>query len=291
MIVLLALSFGVSVIRAQQSVVAPRQTAGSELAQEEAEINPTARCLEPPPIVRWQDYNGKFKKSVGVFARKLERKSIPLPRRYEAGKLLCTLEVKDKFLLFVRNTLDPGTFLSVGFRAGLDQAQNNDPSFHQGAGGYGRRFGSNFAGLASGSFFGDFVYPTIFAEDPRYYRLARGGGRRRLLHAVAHVFVAHKQDGTHMVNASPWFASATVVALSNTYHPNNPRGVGPAAQRVAYGAVQNMSFDVLREFWPEIAHKLRLPFRGGTGTTKALPVSAKSQSDLFSEDVHEQVRK
>ena len=60
-----------------------------------------------------------------------------------------------------------------------------------------------------------------------------------------------------MVNASQWFASATVVSLSNTYHPDNPRGVGPAAKRVAYGAVQNMSFDVLREFWPDISKKLR----------------------------------
>jgi len=289
MIVLIALPWG-GVIRAQQSVVARQQTAGSELALEEAEINPTARCLEPPPIVRWQDYNRKFKKSVGVFARKLERKSVPLPRRYEPGKLLCTLEVKDKFLLFVRNTLDPGTFLSVGFNAGLDQAQNNDPSFHQGAVGYGRRFGANFAGLASGSFFGDFVYPTIFAEDPRYYRLARGGGRRRLLHALEHVFVAHKEDGTHMVNASQWFALATVVSLSNTYHPDNPRGVGPAATRVAYGAVQNMSFDVLREFWPEIARKFRLPFRGEVGTWKAA-AGAQSQSDVISEDVDEKLRK
>ena len=285
MIVLIALPWG-GMIRAQESVVALQPTAGSDLA--EAEMSPTARCLEPPPIVRWQDYDGKLKKSVGIFARKLERKSVPRPH-YKARAVLCTLVVKDKFLLFFRNTVDPASFLSMGFNAGLDQAQNSDPSFGQGAAGYGKRFGANFAGLASASFFGDFVYPTIFAEDPRYYPLAHGGGRKRLLHALGHAFVANREDGTHMVNASQWFASATVVALSNTYHPDNPRGVGPAAQRVAYGAVQNMGFDVLREFWPEIARKFRLPFRGETRTSKA--VNAKSQADLISEDVHEQVRK
>ena len=65
-----------------------------------------------------------------------------------------------------------------------------------------------------------------------------------------------------MVNASQWFSLTTAAVLSNTYHPDNRRGVSPAAQRVAYGAAQNIGFDVLREFWPEIAHKFRLPFRG-----------------------------
>lgn len=276
MIVLIALSLG-TVLRAQESVLALQQTSRGDLIHEEAETNPSAPCLEPPPIVRWQDYDGKFKKSVGMFARKLERKSVPAPRRYEANKLLCTLEPKDKFQLFLRNTLDPVTSISVAFNAGLDQAQNNDPSFHQGAAGYGRRFGANFADVASGSFFGDFAYPSLFGEDPRYYRLANGGSGRRLLHALEHVFVAHREDGTHMVNASQWFAAATTVALSNTYHPDNRRGVVPGAQRVGYVSVQNMGFDVLREFWPEIAHKLKLPFRGETAIAVPPPIKGKMQ--------------
>jgi len=263
MIVLfISLTWG-GVTEAQDSLVALRQTSGVDSSQEEAQVNPTAPCLEPP-MIHWEEYQGKFKKSVGVFARKLERKSVPRPH-YKAGTVLCTLVVKDKFLLFLRNTFDPASFLSMGFNAAKNQAQNSDPSFGQGAAGYGKRFGANFADLASGSFFGDFLYPTIFAEDPRYYRLARGGGRRRLLHALAHVFVANRENGTHMVNASQWLASTTVVALSNTYHPDNQRGFAPAAQRVAYVAGENMGFDVLREFWPEIARKFKLPFRGEHG--------------------------
>jgi len=260
MIVFIALTWS-GAIQAQESLVALRQTSGIDFSQKETQVNLTAPCLEPPAIIHWEEYQGKFKKSVGVFARKLERKSVPRPH-YKAGAVLCTLVVKDKFSLFLRNTFDPASFLSVSFNAGLDQAQNNDPSVGQGAAGYGKRFGANFAGLASGSFFGDFVYPTIFAEDPRYYPLAHGGSRRRLLHALGHVFIANREDGTRMVNASQWFSLTTVAVLSNTYHPDSQRGVGPAAQRVAYGAVEGMGFDVLREFWPEIARKFKLPFRG-----------------------------
>jgi hypothetical protein len=49
--------------------------------------------------------------------------------------------------------------------------------------------------------------------------------------------------------------------LSNLYHPGNPRGFGPTASRVGFSVANDMAWDVLREFWPEVAHKLRLPFR------------------------------
>jgi hypothetical protein len=65
-----------------------------------------------------------------------------------------------------------------------------------------------------------------------------------------------------MFNFSEWLGTASAVALSNTYHPENERGFSPAAQRVGYSVLQDMGFDVLREFWPEISRKFRLPFRG-----------------------------
>jgi len=217
-------------------------------------------CVQPPPLVRWQDYNGPFAKFVGVFAGKLERKSVHSPH-YKPGLILCTLDTKDKFLLFLHDTVDPVTFLSVGFNAGIDQAEDTDHSFGQGAAGYGKRFGAEFAGQASSEFFKDFAYPTIFSEDPRYYRLAHGSARRRLVHALEHAFVAHRENGTRMFNASEWLGTTTASVLSNTYHPDNQRGFSPAAQRVGFSVLQDMGFDVLREFWPEVARKFKLPFR------------------------------
>src|SRR5690348_8248856 len=42
--------------------------------QEQTQKNPYAPCIQPPPVVRWQDYQGPFAKVVGAFGRKLERK-------------------------------------------------------------------------------------------------------------------------------------------------------------------------------------------------------------------------
>ena len=64
-----------------------------------------------------------------------------------------------------------------------------------------------------------------------------------------------------MFNFTEWLGTTSSVVLSNAYHPNNKRGVGPAATRVAFNVGGDIGFDVLREFWPEIARKFRLPFR------------------------------
>ncbi len=229
--------------------------------QEEAVQNAAAPCVEPPPMVRIEDYDGPLKKVVGTFARPLERKAVQ-PPHYKPGAKLCTLNFKDKFVLFAQDSFDPVTFLGTGFDAGIDQAENTDPSYGPGAEGYGRRFGAEFAGQASSRFFKDFAYPWIFSEDPRYYRLARGSGGKRLLHAMEHAVVAHRDDGRRMFNFSEWLGTASTVALSNTYHPDNQRGFAPAAENVGYSILQDMGFDVLREFWPEISRKLKLPFRG-----------------------------
>ncbi len=183
---------------------------------EEATKNVAAPCVEPPPMVRLEDYDGPLKKTVGTFARPLERKAVH-PAHYKPGAILCTLKLKDKFELFVQDSLDPVTFLATAFNAGLDQAEDSDPSYGQGAEGYGKRFGAEFAGQA---------------------------------------------DGKRMFNFSEWLGTTSTVVLSNTYHPDAQRGFASAAQRVSFSILQDTGFDVLREFWPEISRKFKLPFRG-----------------------------
>ncbi len=244
-----------------QAPPAPPQPPPAAPFPEEATKNAAAPCVQPPPMVRLEDYDGPLKKTVGTFARPLERKSVH-PRHYKPGAVLCTLKLKDKFKLFVQDSLDPVTFLATGFNAGLDQAEDSDPSYGQGAEGYGRRFGAEFAGQASSTFFKDFAYPWIFSEDPRYYRLAHGRPRTRLLHAVEHAVVAHRDDGKRMFNFSEWLGTTSTVVLANTYRPDNERGFTPAAQQVSFSILQDVGFDVLREFWPEISRKFKLPFRG-----------------------------
>ena len=122
----------------------------------------------------------------------------------------------------------------------------------------------------------DFAYPTIFSEDPRYYRLGSGPFRRRLFHAAEHLFVAHRPDGTPIFNYTQWVGTGSSVILSDVYHPGNDRGPGAVAVQIGSRFAVGIGFDILREFWPEIACKLKLPFRPMAGQEYPSPTGAVS---------------
>jgi len=217
-------------------------------------------CLEPPPMVRWQDYNGPMAKIVGTLGAKLDRPAVNLPN-YKAGQILCSLGVKDKFLLFVHDTVNPVTVLTVAFNSGLDQAENSEARFGQGMEGYGKRFGANEASNTTGRFLSEFLFPTLLREDPRYYRLGEGTIKHRFLHAAAHTFVAHRDSGSLMPNVSLWMGTTGGVLMSDVYHPGTTHGPGPISLQVGINIGEDTGFDILREFWPEIARGLHVPFR------------------------------
>jgi hypothetical protein len=218
-----------------------------------------APCFQPEELFSVDDYNGPFRKTVAYFSRKLEIKTVHAPPHN--GKGLCRLGPSGKFRLFVSNNLEPVTFIAAGFNAGVAQAANDDPTFGQGMEGYGKRYGAALADTVSSDFFHTFLFPVIFKQDPRYYRRLEGTTGQRLGHAISHVFVARSDSGRRMFNFSEWLGTIASTSLSNTYHPGNRRGVGPAAERIGISIGTDMGFDVLREFWPEVVRVFHLPFR------------------------------
>jgi hypothetical protein len=230
---------------------------GASQSTEPAEENP---CVRPAPLFSVDDYNGPLNKVVSYFSRKLEIKTVHAPHPQEHRKV-CALDSGEKFRLFVNNSFEPVTFVGAGFNSAIAQAENSDPSFRQGMAGYAKRYGAALADSVSGDFFHTFAYPVLFRQDPRYYRRLEGTRGQRFRHALGHVFVAHADSGEAMFNFSEWLGTISSVALANTYHPGNKRGLGPAAWRSGTSIGSDMGFDVLREFWPEIVHKMHLPFR------------------------------
>ena len=61
----------------------------------------------------------------------------------------------------------------------------------------------------------------------------------------------------------PW-SGGRIVSLASTIvcHPGNQPGVAAAARNGAFNVLEDMGFGVPREFWPELARQLRMPFRG-----------------------------
>jgi hypothetical protein len=230
------------------------------------------KSVEPFDI---DDYDGPFNKLVARFSERVEKATVHMPRRHNALKP-CALNAGEKFRLFVDQETDPLNFLGAAWDAGWAQLDVDDPSFGQGARGYGKRYIAVLADNATADFFGVFFYPTIFHQDPRYYRLGQGGFRVRLGHALKHRFITVTDSGNNMFNFSEWCGTISSKAVTNLYHPGNPRGFAPTAERVGLSVAGDMGWDVLREFWPEVAHKFKLPFRTHEDEYPTIPHASPS---------------
>lgn len=218
-------------------------------------VPPCARFIEPFDV---DDYRGPLSGIVARFSQGFDNAT---PHLGDGTSSKCRMTAGDKFRLFVNNNIDPASYLSAAWDAGWAQLDRDDPQFREGASGYGRRYAAAVADNVQSDFFGIFLFPSIFHQDPRYFRMGQGSAKARLGHALAHRFVARSDSGEPMFNYSEWLGTASSKALGNLYHPGNPRGFGPTASRVGLSVSNGMAWDVLREFWPEIAHKIHLPFR------------------------------
>ena len=99
--------------------------------------------------------------------------------------------------------------------AGVNQWTNSPPEWGQGAGGYGKRFGSDF-GIAAIGTTAHYGLSEAFREDTLYYRCECGGLFPRVRHAVISTFTGRRgQDGHRAFSISalvaPYAGSMTAV--------------------------------------------------------------------------------
>lgn len=158
-----------------------------------------------------------------------------------------------KFELFALNTVNPFQFVFTAAVAGYSQAVNSYPSWGQGAEGYGKRFAASYADTASSGFFGTFLFPSMFRQDPRYFRKLNGGFGKRLGYAISRVVVTRTDSGGRAPNVSLWMGSVASGGISNLYYPAADQGVGLTFQRAGIGIASTAGFNVAREFWPDVS--------------------------------------
>ena len=136
------------------------------------------------------------------------------------------LDSKQKFQLAWKSVLDPVSFVFVGGVAGVQQAQNHFPGFGQGAQGYGKRFGADYADTVSGTFLAGAILPALLKQDPRYFYKGTGSRTSRLLYAIANAVICKGDNGRWQTNYSNILGSLAAGGISNLYYPAQSRGVG-----------------------------------------------------------------
>jgi len=166
------------------------------------------------------------------------------------------LTTGQKFKLVALGTFDPIEYPYVGVLAGIDQAENSDPSYGQGFKGYAKRYGAAFADTTVENFMVGAVIPSVLHEDPRYFQSGKGGFWHRAGYAATRMIITRTDSGKHQFNYAEWAGSAAAAAISVTYHPTQDRTAANAANIwVTQLWGDALSYEI-KEFWPDIKRKL-----------------------------------
>jgi hypothetical protein len=166
------------------------------------------------------------------------------------------LTVRQKWKLFLRESVDPFTFASAGFGAAISQAHNGDPKYGRGMAAYGQRFGAALADETSQDFFSDAVLATWLHQDPRYFR--RGPGRSivaRSFYAMSRTFVCRTDSGRSAVNWSNLIGTGLGIGLSNVYYPPQSVTLSENGSRFLTSLTGSALGNLLPEFWPDLRKK------------------------------------
>jgi hypothetical protein len=174
----------------------------------------------------------------------------------DANTELPPLTTKGKFILATQDSVDYSSFIWTGIIAGQSMALKSYPELHQGLAGYGRYYWRAFVDQASGSFFTEAIVPALTHEDPRYYTLGHGGFFRRTGYALSRVVLTKTDSGGTSFNYSEIVGNGMEAGLSNLYYPPEERSLHNTAVNWAAQIEAATINNVVREFWPDIRHKI-----------------------------------
>ncbi len=163
---------------------------------------------------------------------------------------------REKFKLGLEDSFDYYAYPSAAIFAGIAMLQKQTPSFGQGAAGFGRYYATAFADETIANMLAESVFPTVLHQDPRYFPLAKGGVWKRTRYSISREWLTRNDSGKTAFNFSELGGNAAAVAISNLYYPSENRTFSNNAQKYGQQIGLDAFFNILKEFWPDIHHKM-----------------------------------
>lgn len=160
--------------------------------------------------------------------------------------------VKDKFMEATRDSFDYSDFIFCGALAGVDQAENSIPEFHQGVAGYGRYYWHVFADQVDEDYQTEFVFPALFRQDSRYYTLGRGGFPKRFIYAFSRIVITRNDAGDETFNSAEVVGAGAAAGVSDLYYPSQERTWTKTGQRWLVNVSLDGATYAIQEFWPDL---------------------------------------
>jgi hypothetical protein len=177
---------------------------------------------------------------------------VPNFRAVSAGTKLPKQSVKEKFKTAALDSFDYSSFVFTGIQAGISQATDAYPEFHQGAAGYGRYYWHTFADQTDENLWVEGILPSLLREDTRYYTLGHGGFVKRGFYAVTRIMITRTDSGGKTLNVSEVIGAGTAAAISSAYYPSNYQNWTKIGQRWLTSVLIDGGTFGAKEFWPDI---------------------------------------
>jgi hypothetical protein len=220
-----------------------------------AQQEPKPKDVPDAPAPKQENTPQKHQSTLNTTIEVLGRRSIFFP---SIATSRGAISRKQKFELFVDESVAPSRFLSSSAGAGISQARNSLAGYGQETGGYGKRFGSSMATAAANNFFGTFLISSMLHRDPRYFVTLHGGTGHRIGYALSRIVVARTDDGRDAANWAGIVAPLLAESLANSYLPVKEQTAGRTFQRYGIRVGLNTASNTLREYWPSIFRNLRI---------------------------------
>jgi hypothetical protein len=234
----------------QQSLADPKDPSQSKSTPDPsaARDHNASKIDSPQPKVDPDDSSGQQTKRILWI--------IPNYRSVSANTYLPPQGFNEKFWLATQDSFDYSAFIYEGMLAGVAMAEKSEPSFGQGASGYGNYFAHTFADGTIENYMVEAVVPTLTKEDPRYYTLGKGGFFKRTGYAFSRLLITRKDSGDSTFNLSEVVGAGTAAGISNSYYPAETNVWVKTYQRWLSQMAQDAVSNIAKEFWPDINRAL-----------------------------------
>ncbi len=165
---------------------------------------------------------------------------------------------RDKVQYALEEEWSPFSLFEGAYSAGYEHLRDSDPHFGSDKAGYGERFGAAMFRQGTYRLLGSGVFPALFHEDPRYYRVADGSFWHRTTRSALQVLVSHRDDGSTGFAYSTVLGEAVANSLPLTFYPENSVRAKVAIVGTGISLADDAAFKLFREFAPDIFRAVHL---------------------------------
>lgn len=178
---------------------------------------------------------------------------MPNYRAVSAGVIPPPPTAKEAFMDATYNAFDYSDFVFVGLTSLIAEGTNTHPVFGKGVPAYWSYYWRGFIDKADGDYWVDFILPTAFHEDERYYARGKGGVLRRAIYAASEVIITPDYNGHNTINGAELLGRGVAQAISVSYYPSQYATFNDVASKYGYALLRDAGMNVFRELWPDFS--------------------------------------